>query len=774
MNNFFIKLSDIRSNAYNKAYSFNSSNKSTKAIKQIIGVNPLKREWVNKASNKLALASQNQGTKKIKYLIASLDILYFCEWVLKENQYTDSEIFQLIEKAETSYINNCLAYIENFIHNSKKAFNNYTGLSEAVNVLIEYNPTMGQKYKQMLVRYQSLYVTYEKINEICDLPNDLFSKSDSVKLAKLYSVHNVNFKMYPELQEQIIDLLNYKVENLYIDSINKLNKVSNSKVNNTLNSLIDFDIFNSKQLISILSITSIYSNFFDIYKPLEHILNTHKYDKFLDEFEQIKNIENIITVKYKEWLVVYKYYSLPRNKIDEIKIMNVIKEINQHLNVFNAEIKELKELDPTPITILSFLESLIDDGEKESLISFYKVENELINAKETPEKIDEIIRFINHINNKIFELNHSKNKSNLKLKSELSKMVENFLLILDYSIEKQLYNILIENPNIRIIKDSFDYYLSRLHLLNDVTRISNLQELKKQVIKIKNDIPELMSSLINDIDYYKKLPVTIAKTNLLNRIIKQYNEINELMPIMIMLKYGDVENYLCKIQEIENDLKLFENDNSKDETLLNNYSRMIILDRYSLRNIVVFLNDTIKIGRNDEQNDLLLKSEWVSGSHCEVDFKEQILKDLQSTNGTYVNQEHIQIEKFELKNILSFNIAEAFDFLIKKQNGFYIFKVSKVFDSELLKNNLDYVQSLFNTDFIWMEENNEFYIDAFNGSIKEVNDGSKKNIADIVVKKISNNSISTYQIIDTANSKIYEKISANNEIISDRFSVYLS
>jgi len=284
MNNFFIKLSDIRSNAYNKAYSFNSSNKSTKAIKQIIGVNPLKREWVNKASNKLALASQNQGTKKIKNLIASLDILYFCEWVLKENQYTDSEIFQLIEKAETSYINNCLAYIENFIHNSKKAFNNYTGLSEAVNVLIEYNPTMGQKYKQMLVRYQSLYVTYEKINEICDLPNDLFSKSDSVKLAKLYSVHNVNFKMYPELQEQIIDLLNYKVENLYIDSINKLNKVSNSKVNNTLNSLIDFDIFNSKQLISILSITSIYSNFFDIYKPLEHILNTHKYDKFLDDW----------------------------------------------------------------------------------------------------------------------------------------------------------------------------------------------------------------------------------------------------------------------------------------------------------------------------------------------------------------------------------------------------------------------------------------------------------------------------------------------------------
>ncbi len=771
----FIRISELKSNSYKKAYNYSYSNKGTKTLKKIIGVNPLNKEWIEEAIYKFRLANQNQGVAKIKYQISSLELLYFCDWVLRNYNYSDNEIYQLIDKVETSYINSCLSFIESHVHDSHLIFKSYSSLVVAVSVLNEFNSVMAQKYQQMLSRYQSVYYAYEKINEIYEVSNNEFTVNNASQLFKIFTLNSTGFKMYPELKEQISELISYKVESLYLDAVNNLNKLYNRKENTALKfSRTSHLQIILKNDIALSEVTEVYSNFYKVYKALENVLNTNKYDDFIDEYLQLKQVDEVLSVDYQEWLNLYKYYSLPRKQIDNKKILNALKSINLHRDLFQQPFKEIKQLDPSPNTILKFLEQLIDNQENDSIISYYKIENDLLNAKDTPEKIDEIIKFISFLNIKIFDYNKTSLDSDSKLLLELQEMRSSFLEILDSSIENQISKFLYETTNIRKIKDFFDTLLDKLNILNDLSRISDLRVKKKQILKVLNVIPELFEGLKNDIEYYNKLPETTAKDGLKDKIFKNYDEINKLIPIMILYKFGNVEEYIGKLNDFENIISSFSKKNKETTEYNPQYSRLIILDRFSLKNIIVFVHNSISIGRNESQNDILLNSEWVSGTHGVIDFKLKEIIDLESTNGTYINQEHIQIDKINLQEVSTFNIAEAFEFSIVRHKGFFVFKIIKVFDSDLVKNNLEYVQSLFNTEFVWVEDECEFIIDAYSGTIKDIYEGCKINETDMIVKKLVKNEQNQFKISDSKNTVVYDKLSTDNEVISDRFSVYFS
>ena len=236
MDSNFITLSEIKNLASKRALTYYYQSNSTKLVKQLMGVNPLNREWVDDALNKIKNASQSQGFIRVKYLIQCLEVLYFCEWILKQNSFNDNEVLQNIHRAETLYLNTCLNFIEQNIHSSTSILHNFSHLFSAVNVLSETNVKMGQKYKQMLTRYQALNSSFNKVYDLCYIANDKFTNVHSQQIASLIVFHESSFKMYPGLKEDILETIKNKLDEILIESRERFESI-NSDYNPSLKKL---------------------------------------------------------------------------------------------------------------------------------------------------------------------------------------------------------------------------------------------------------------------------------------------------------------------------------------------------------------------------------------------------------------------------------------------------------------------------------------------------------------------------------------------------------
>ena len=739
MENVFIKLSELRKSVNKNALSNNHSN-SSKIVKQIIGVNPLNREWVDDASNKLKVALQSQGFTRVKNLVKSLEALYFCDYILKQNQYTDAETSQLIHKAETSYINSCLSFIEQNIHASNKILNSFSHLFSAVEVITETNPTMGAKYRQMLSRYHSLYTSFTKIKEICSSSNRHFNKQNAQQIKSLMIHHEASFKMYPSLKEELVELIKTKLDESLFEIQESIEK-----------SLSDRESSLEKLLLLL-------NGFYDVYNPLSDICEQKRFKEILNKRESYLKLNNILESEYKEWLKTFEYYSLPRNKIDEAKISAVINSINKYAKDLNSNFVEFKDLNPSPETIQNHLKSIISQQGKDSIINYYKIENDLLNATDSDKKIEEIIRFIKHLNEKLAERGIDS-----QLKEELSRMKSEFMSLLDSSVEKKIKQYVSTNPSQNNLKHFFDKILEYFYDLNDLAKISYWQNIKKTIFTGLTELQSMMESLQSDFELFNKLPDSPTKKTVKEKLIKSTKKLNETIPLLALYQIGDVHEYLNTIALIE---KGISDRSSAQQTC----DRLILLDKFTTKNIVIFSKELLKIGRDADVSDIILKSDWVSGAHCSINFKSKQLIDNGSTNGTFVNKERGVGERLrqdiDLDSIKLFNVAEAFDIHIEKYESFYVFRVAKVFDSELTSNDREYVKSLFNTDFVWLKKYSSLSIDTFTGKIKETDDS---NMNELVIMNDEH-----FSIIDKENSKNVVSINESEEINTDRFSITLS
>lgn len=750
MNDLFTKLSDLKNTAYKKAFTYSNQVKNQK-IKNLIGVNPLNKEWIEEAKHKIKMSANHQGAVKIKYILSSLEKLYYCDWILKNSQFSDNEVFLLIEKAETIYLNICLNFIESHIHDSYKIHQSFKHLQIAIDVLNEANPVMSNKYKQIINRHYSVNSTINHINEICEISNTKFTKSDAVKIIKLISINDSIFKMYPDLKEQVADIINVKLDSLYIDYMTKIKNLKNNLS------------------YSVTDLLSLYDFLCEIIDTFSAIINSTKFNNLFDEHKELKKINEVLNVNYKNWLTVYRYYSLPRSTTNQEQILDVIRDISKNSHGLNNKIIEVQNLSPTPDQIQTFLEQIIGKSDKQEILYYYKIENDLVNAKDCEQKLDEIIRFIKHIDDKLsaFRLELSKNNNSIII--ELTRMREEFQRIMDNSIEKQTQDFLNNNKDIRKIKDFFDMILNKLLILDDLNRISNWQNIKKDVIFAYQEANDLHNSIISNYDYYEKIPESSSKQVLRDKIKKQIEYLDKAIPTMILFKLQNTEIYIDSIKKISEKLSMKNHPDSTDK------NKLIIIDRFTMRNIVIFNSNFITIGRNENKCDIVLKSNWVSSEHCVIDFTKKKVTDKSSTNGTYINKIHKEIEEYAIDSIEILNIAEAFEFKIDRYDGFYIFKVVKVFDSDLLKNEIEYIQGLFNTDFIWLEDNSSFAVDVYNNQIKSIGSNSVVDqMHDIIILKNANLiGNQEFTIIDSINSETHSNFSNECKTISDRFSVYL-
>ncbi|MCL1827761.1 MAG: hypothetical protein FWG20_06955, partial [Candidatus Cloacimonetes bacterium] len=584
MNKVFIKMSDLRSISSKRAYS--SSSNSGKVVKQLIGISPLNKEWVDSAKQKLKYALKTKEMTRIKYLINCLDILYFCDWILKNHQIQDIEINQMLNKTETLYINAVINYIEANIHNPKEILSSFDLVSAAVEVLNEANQNMSQKYKLMLSRYSSLYSTFQKINEICHLSTAQFNKNITSQISSLIALQETAFKVYPQLKENILEIVSRKLDIIHADLFDNVLKE------------------NAQDNPSIKILLSLFLNFTELYKPLETLCLQKRYTQVVAQYNELAFSNEIIEDYYQKWLKLYHYHSLPRNKIDEKSIISTIREMDKHNAVFTKDYLELKDLQPSFTQMKDFFISLLNKQGKDSIIHYYKIENDLLHLPDSEKKLEEIVRFIKHLIEKTNE-----NGINSDLKAELNRIQKDFLEVLDKSIEARVISSIATNISHNSLKNLFDKILKLYYDINDLSKINYWQETKKQVLKCLTDVPSMIEKLQKDDIFMKETPESKAKDTLKEKLLNQIKEVNDLLPVMAVYQIGNVHEYIKIISHIEKGFSL-------SSPLHKPSDRMIVHDKYTAKKIIIFGKSKIHIGRNNPGNDIVLKCDWVSGIHC--------------------------------------------------------------------------------------------------------------------------------------------------------------
>ena len=734
MENIFIKISDLKSNAGKRAY--NSQSNSGKIVKQIIGLNPLNKEMVDEAKSKLKSALKNHDFRRIHYLIQCLDILYYCCWVLKNQQSNNQEITKMAARVETLYINSCINYIEQNIHTSNKILSLFNLLSSAIEVVLETNQVMGKKYLQMLSRYNSLHSTFLKITDLCQIPNSLFTKQNTQSINTLMTSQEGSFKVYPHLKENIIDIITNKLDIIHNETQKKIEKIITAKEP------------------SICKLEEIIYQFVEVYRPIGLICHQKRFSETLDKYEQYSLYKKIITEDYAKWVKLYQYYSLPRNKINEKILIETIKEMEENNELFNQKYIEIRKLDPPFFTLKSFFINLINQQGNDNIINYYKIENELLNTQEGDKKIEEIVRFIKHINEKLSSIG-----LNVNLNSELIRIKNDFHIVLDNSIEKKIKSVIsIKNHNSLI--QQFDKILSYLYELNDINKINYWQNIKKILFKGIIEIPEIMEKLQSMYTYMNQTIESKAKETLKRNILESIRDINEVLTIMAVYQMDSVQNYLKIISKIENDCAVAVHKIKKG------CGNLVILDKYTAKKIVIFSKTTVNIGRNEITNDIALRSEWVSNNHCILDFSSNLLVDNNSTNGTFLINSKERINKHKLDIRCNFNIAQAFEFLLERFSTYSILKIVKILDPEIEAKDLNYIQSLLKTDFVCMKKYGEIAINTITGKINSEGTSNEK---DLIIIYDDN-----FSILDKENAKSKISLNENEEINTDRFSICLN
>jgi hypothetical protein len=610
---------------------------------------------------------------------------------------------------------------------------------------------MAQKYTLMIEKYKSLHSSYLKIAEFCSPRNTKFSPIQSTQVSALLSHHESALLMYPQLKTTIYEMVQNKLEE-YL-----------SQTNAKLNSLLSDTEPQLEQVIKIIK------SLYDIYHPLSVEFARKRFTELIDKLPMYENTLKIIETEYPQWVKLYQYYSLPRNTIDEAKITNVIRKIEENQAVWELNFYEARHLNPRPDVIKQHFLSLLNNLGRDSIINYIKIENEILNAPDNESRFLDIIRFLKHLNEKL-----SDDTNQTQVKNELLRIKSDFIAIMNEYIENQIRTTIHSTSgDIRNrFKSVNEMVFKQLYELNDLEQITKWQNTLKTISKIIFDAPKLFTALQNDYELYQKFSDNEHKEIFSEKLSANLKKISELIPLMVYYQTCDVE----KIIQLSTEIKLaishqIPTIEEKQETKLNN-TRLIILDKYTNKNIVIFKKDSISLGRDEAINDIILKSDWVSSAHSQFNFLENEIMDLDSTNGTfYKNEKNKQFTQINStlaipSDQITISIGDAFDILVSRYTGYVSLKIIRINDEEVKKRSLEYAQSLFNTEFIWLKKFSSIAICTFTSNIKTP---EEKNKNQIVITLDEN-----FTAIDNENSTAKLSIKPDEEIITDRYTIHLA
>jgi len=127
---------------------------------------------------------------------------------------------------------------------------------------------------------------------------------------------------------------------------------------------------------------------------------------------------------------------------------------------------------------------------------------------------------------------------------------------------------------------------------------------------------------------------------------------------------------------------------------------------------------TISIGRHAD-NYIQIPAPWVSGYHCKLDLKNNLIIDLDSKNGTYVNRNSQPVNNFPIDQVYEFNIAGIFTFTVLKIANAFIFRLTAILNQTLCGRmaNMHVLDEIRKHYYILLTGDTDIYIYKINGQI---------------------------------------------------------
>lgn len=689
----FILLSTLRKKAYKKTIDHSDSETSSQWVNQLMGINTVKKKWLNTALSAYDQSQKSKEFRRVQLLQESLLNVYICEYQMKNTGYHDLEIKSLKERAEQSYYNTCLEFIESVIHQEKSLLQNYAVLTQAVALLEEYNSKLAVQYKSLLLRKQSLVQSMNKIQETLELNPEQIDEKHVSQIRSILKHHDQTLRQSPALREEILEDLRMKMDQLLLYYQGLIQKEE------------------KKDAPSFISIHQAYEDFEKLYQPFKEWLVQKRYRDFLEQGEQLQEDYQFLKKEYPKLLEHYQYYSLPRKQIDKRKLLSIKKDAEQFKRFASLNFTEFMNLNPDIKQIIQRFDELLSEEFKDDLLNYYKIHNELVNAEDLNEKIPELVRFIKHLNMKINE------DAQHYLKEKLQDLANECLQSLDESIQKLLKMQLTGNNQVERLKENFDRMLNYLYDLGDLKRIEELQNQKKLLIKALNELNQWMNELNHDFESYEQLPESPLKIKLKHSLHEQCERIHEILPLLNQYKILNIKDISHQIYRIEQETA----DKTEENEAQN--QRLLVFDNFTMNNYIFLSKEQIRIGR-EEDNDIIIASDWVSANHCTINVKKGFLRDNSSTNGTYIGFKQKRISETPLKEISTINIAEAFEFEMivlpgSIEHTVYMFRLNKITEMEIIQNfeMREVLQSLFNTTFIFFAGDGEVRFDTEQGQL---------------------------------------------------------
>ncbi len=656
MNIYFEKISTLKNIARKETAEYLATlNRSTKIFNKFLGMPPVTREWLASAQKYYSLSKNFTGWKHVNHLKNALVEILKCEIQMKQSPFNDPSVTRLKNKIQTSYLNFTINFIEKYIHTESNRLKYEKSLRMAIAVLSETNIALSNNYRKMMFSSLTLNNKLIALQELTEIPDEKFSATEVMKIKGILQNYQAELRRNNQLYINIKNLINIKFNSLY----------------NYYNDLILSE--KKKKYPSLKIIVQYIDSFEKLYTPLQIYISRSDFKSIFVIKEVYGDFLNFLNNDYPVLQRAYNKIQINPDAVDYSTISQLLKSIQVFDEFKNINFIEWINLSPSLKQIEDkfnyFLTKKFDD---ESL-KYYEYYNDIINEEPSELKINELMNFQTYL------------KDQLQINENKEQLCDNINILL-VKTKDDLYELIEKFFNEKIRKATnrddfsagFDFAISYFMKLKDIEMINFLQNTKKS--------------------YLKNLPTEKVK------IIFPYKKITN-------------ENLVAQEKNLP-ESEFSQKKKSLDEKIIadEDFQKLYILDNYTTHNYIIFTKPVITLGRNP-QNDIIIKCNWVSGKHLLFNFTDYTLNDLNSTNGTYIN--NYKITSYDISEDLSFSIAKTFVFNLKNYENFFLIKFAELIDKTLIKNELikEIVKTLKHTDFIFLHNENSLNINTINGQI---------------------------------------------------------
>ncbi|MCD4829235.1 MAG: FHA domain-containing protein [Candidatus Cloacimonetes bacterium] len=523
----FIRLSALRRQAQKDVAEHVARwDDKKRVLHAILGGAATNRQWLEEAQHKYAQALSRSGFSRAAMLTAALLDIYRCHYRMQHSRFEDESVHTLRQKYETTYLNAALNFIEDHIHDDVAVGKHYDLLNQAIGLLAEENSRLARAYQERIRQHQAVGDTRQRLQTLLKTPPEAATAALSLQIRALLHVHEATLKSDPATWDSLMAHLQSFIEQIYARQRERL------------------DTEQGKPSPSLRVMAGILNDFAALYKPLRQYTYSRRYQAFLDERERWDEALAFLDKDFAELKKMYDWLSLPRDRVDERKIMALYERLAGFRHLAASPWKELSSLSPDIETIGARFEKVLEDRHRRDFIDIMRQYNALLNAPDGQARLRELGRFHSFLGARLDD-----NRGGAFTREQLTTLRQEVLQEIEAGWRKLLEQRLADAVDEQTLIAAFDCVIELALELESVERVTSLQRRKRILLE--------------------------------------------------QVRAGE---------PVERAVRCQMDDEPSSPEPEGGHERLVILDNYSLRNYVLFTGPRITLGRDDDNDIILQSS----------------------------------------------------------------------------------------------------------------------------------------------------------------------